>query len=198
MFSFHATKLFHTGEGGAIACGDRVLCHRINRLKNFGIADQETVECVGINGKMSELQAALGLAVLDHMEIETARRRAILAIYDERLRSLPGITLTPNLPGVESSCQYCAIRIDPREFGASRDQVHQTLKSFNVFARKYFYPLCSEYPSYRDQPSASAACLPVAQAAASQVLCLPLYGSLDHDAAHAICDIVQSLQAART
>ena len=103
----------------------------------------------------------------------------------------------PTLPGVESSCQYCAIRIDAREFGASRDQVHQTLKTFNVFARKYFYPLCSEYPAYRHHPSANPACLPVAQAAASQVLCLPLYGSLEHDAVNTICDIVQSLQVVR-
>ena len=197
MFSFHATKLFHTAEGGAIACADAGLRHRIDRLKNFGIADQETVECVGINGKMSELQAALGLAVLDHMDAESARRRAILAIYDQRLRAVPGITLMPELPGVESSVQYCAIRIDAGEFGASRDEVHQTLKTYNVFARKYFFPLCSDYPSYRDLPSADPALLPVARAAASQVLCLPLYGSLEHDAVHAICDIVQASQAIR-
>jgi dTDP-4-amino-4,6-dideoxygalactose transaminase len=198
MFSFHATKLFHTGEGGAIACGDAGLRHRVDRLKNFGIAGQESVECVGINGKMNELQAALGLAVLDHMDGETARRRRILETYAQRLGAMTGITMMPELPGVESSYQYCAVRIDAREFGASRDEVHETLKTFNVFARKYFYPLCSEYPSYRDHPSADPSCLPVARAAASQVLCLPLYGSLDLDAVHAICDIVQSRQPART
>ncbi len=196
MFSFHATKLFHTGEGGALACADPELRHRVDRLKNFGIAGQESVECVGINGKMSELQAAVGLAVLDHIGAETAKRREILSIYGERLGALRGITLTPELTGVQSSCQYCAIRIDAREFGASRDDVHQKLKTFNVFARKYFYPLCSDYPSYRDLPSANPACLPVARMAASQVLCLPLYGSLEHDAVHAICDIVESLQPA--
>jgi dTDP-4-amino-4,6-dideoxygalactose transaminase len=198
MFSFHATKLFHTAEGGAISCGDAGLRHRIDRLKNFGIAGQETVECVGINGKMNELQAALGLAVLDHMDDETARRRRILEIYAQRLGSIPGITMMPELPGVTSSYQYCAVRIDAREFGASRDEVHEALKTFNVFARKYFYPLCSEYSSYRDHPSADPSRLSVARAAASQVLCLPLYGSLDLDAVHAICDIVQSLQPART
>jgi dTDP-4-amino-4,6-dideoxygalactose transaminase len=198
MFSFHATKLFHTGEGGAIACSDAALRHRVDRLKNFGIAGQEIVECVGINGKMSELQAAFGLAVLDRMDEETARRRAILAIYEQRLAGLPGITLMPDVPGVESSYQYCAVRIDASQFGASRDDVHQTLKTFNVFARKYFYPLCSDYDCYRDEPSADPSCLPVARAAASQVLCLPLYGSLDHDAVHGICDIVQSVQTATT
>jgi dTDP-4-amino-4,6-dideoxygalactose transaminase len=198
MFSFHATKLFHTGEGGAIACADEKLRHRIDRLKNFGIAGPETVECVGINGKMSELQAAVGLAVLGCMADETARRRAILAIYTERLGRLRGMTLMREWPGVESSYQYCAVRIDAREFGASRDKVHQTLQTFNVFARKYFYPLCSDYPSYRDLPSASPDRLPVARTAASQVLCLPLYGSLGDDVVHAICDIVESVQPATT
>ena len=196
MFSFHATKLFHTGEGGAIACSDASLRYRVDRLKNFGIAGQEIVECVGINGKMSELQAALGLTVLDRMDEETARRRAILAIYEQRLAALPGITMMPEIPGVESSYQYCAVRIDASQFGASRDDVHQMLKTFNVFARKYFYPLCSDYDCYRDEPSVDPSRLPVARAAASQVLCLPLYGSLDHDAVHAICDIVQSVQTA--
>ena len=198
MFSFHATKLFHTGEGGAIVCNSAELRHRIDRLKNFGIADQETVECVGINGKMSELQAALGLAVLEHIAAETNRRRAILDLYAQRLAAIPGITLMPELAGVESSYQYCAVRIDSSLFGASRDDVHQTLKTFNVFARKYFYPLCSDYPSYRTLPSASPECLPVAHAAVSQVLCLPLYGSLDDDTVHSICDIVQSVAPQRT
>jgi len=198
MFSFHATKLFHTGEGGAIACKNEELRHRIDRLKNFGIADQETVECVGINGKMSELQAALGLAVLEHMDAETDRRRAILELYAGRFAAVPGITLTPELPGVQSSYQYCAVRFDPALFGASRDDVHQTLKTFNVFARKYFYPLCSDYPAYRTSASANPDCLPVARAAASQVLCLPLYGSLDDDTVHTVCDIVQSVPSHRS
>ncbi len=194
MFSFHATKLFHTAEGGAIACADPSLRHRIDRLKNFGIADQETVECVGLNGKMNELQAALGLEVLACMEPEVDNRRSILSMYRRRLSDVHGITLMPELAGVESSYQYCAIRIDSEAFGASRDDVHRTLKSYNVFARKYFYPLCSDYDCYRGLPSANPACLPVARAAASQVLCLPLYGSLDPSTVDTICDIVLSVK----
>jgi dTDP-4-amino-4,6-dideoxygalactose transaminase len=190
MFSFHATKLFHTAEGGAIACADEELRHRIERQKNFGIAGQETVECIGINGKMNELQAALGLSVLAGMDAEIRRRREILAMYQARLGGVPGLSLMPELPGVESSYQYCAVRIDGSTFGQSRDEVQQTLKSFNVFARKYFFPLCSDYDCYRDLPSADPACLPVARAAASQVLCLPLYGSLEPEAVQTICDIV--------
>jgi dTDP-4-amino-4,6-dideoxygalactose transaminase len=192
MFSFHATKLFHTAEGGAIACGDAALRHRIERQKNFGIAGQELVECVGINGKMNELQAALGLSVLAGMDAEIDQRRAILTIYQERLGGVRGLTLMPELPGVENSYQYCAVRIDGSRFDQSRDEVHQTLKTYNVFARKYFYPLCSDYDCYRDLPSADPACLPVARLAASQVLCLPLYGSLEPSAVHTICDIVLS------
>ena len=192
MFSFHATKLFHTAEGGAIACADAALRHRIERQKNFGIAGQELVECVGINGKMNELQAALGLSVLAGMDVEIEQRRAILAIYQERLGGVRGLTLMPELPGVENSYQYCAVRIDGSRFGRSRDEVQQTLKTYNVFARKYFYPLCSDYDCYRDLPSADPACLPVARLAASQVLCLPLYGSLEPSAVRTICDIMLS------
>ena len=192
MFSFHATKLFHTAEGGAIACADAALRHRIERQKNFGIAGQELVECVGINGKMNELQAALGLSVLEGMDAEIDQRRAILSIYQERLGDVRGLALMPELPGVENSYQYCAVRIDGSRFGRSRDEVQQTLKTYNVFARKYFYPLCSDYDCYRDLPSADPACLPVARLAASQVLCLPLYGSLEPSAVHTICDIMLS------
>ena len=194
MFSFHATKLFHTAEGGAVSCGDAALRHRIERLKNFGIADQETVECVGLNGKMNELQAVLGLSVLECLDAEVALRRTILARYRQRLGGVPGLTLTPELAGVDSSYQYCAVRIDAAVFGQSRDAVHQGLKAFNVFARKYFYPLCSDYDCYRGLPSADPAGLPVAHAAASQVLCLPLYGSLPVSAVDAICDMLLSFR----
>src|SRR5215831_8220674 len=121
MFSFHATKLFHTAEGGAIASADAAFRQRIDRLKNFGIAGQESVESVGLNGKMNELQAALGLAVLDCMADELQKRRTILATYKRLLDGLPGISFMPELDDVESSCQYCVIRIDARAFGRTRD-----------------------------------------------------------------------------
>jgi len=197
MFSFHATKLFHTAEGGAVACGDAALRHRIERLKNFGIADQETVEGIGLNGKMNELQAALGLSVLAGMDTEVAKRKALLAIYQQRFGDVRGLALMPALPGVESSYQYCAVRFDANAFGRSRDDVHRALKSYNVFARKYFYPLCSDYECYRHLPSADPARLPVARAAASQVLCLPLYGQLDPAVVNTICDIVLSIGESR-
>ena len=194
MFSFHATKLFHTAEGGALACRDEALRHRIERLKNFGIADQETVETVGLNGKMSELQAALGLEVLACIDDELSRRRHILAAYRRALADIPGVSFLPELPGVVSSCQYCVIRIDPREFGRSRDDVQQALKRYNVFTRKYFYPLCSEYATYRDLPSSAPENLPVANQAVGEVLCLPLYGALDLATVETICELIAAEQ----
>jgi dTDP-4-amino-4,6-dideoxygalactose transaminase len=192
MFSFHATKLFHTAEGGAIACTEAALAHRLYLLKNFGIAGQEDVECVGLNGKMNELQAALGLAVLERTDEEIASRKALMARYRARLDGARGLRLMPDLPGVESSYQYCTLRVDAAAFGRSRDELQEHLKTYNVFARKYFFPLCSDYECYRALPSADPAFLPVARAAASQVLCLPLYGSLGVPAVETICDIIRS------
>src|SRR5918993_1272346 len=190
MFSFHATKLFHTGEGGALACATRELKTTIDNLKNFGILNQEEVGDPGLNGKMNELQAALGLAVLDHVADEIDRRAAIDARYRARLEGVPGLTLLPQLPGVTDSRQYFVVRIDEAGFGRSRDAVHAELKTMNVMTRKYFYPLCSDYPCYRDLPSAAAVRLPVAQRAVREVLCLPIYGTLTLDAVDRICDLL--------
>ncbi len=195
MFSFHATKLFHTAEGGALTAPKADSKAAFDHLKNFGILNQEEVDVVGINGKMNELQAALGLAVLDCVAEEVTRRQAIIARYRERLAGVPGIALMPAPAGVESSCQYFVIRIDAAGFGASRDVVFDTLKGYNVFARKYFFPLCTDYACYSDLPSAAPGRLPVASSIVKQVLCLPLYGTLPLTAVDTICDIVRGVQA---
>ncbi len=195
MFSFHATKLFHTAEGGALTCPKADSKTAFDHLKNFGILNQEEVDVVGINGKMNELQAALGLAVLDCVEEEVARRKIIIARYREQLANLPGLTLMPEPAGVESSCQYFVVRIDAAGFGASRDVVFDTLKTYNVLARKYFYPLCTDYACYSDLPSAGRGRLPVAHAVVDQVLCLPLYGTLPLSAVDTICAIIRDIQA---
>jgi dTDP-4-amino-4,6-dideoxygalactose transaminase len=194
MFSFHATKLFHTAEGGALACGDQARRAKIDLLKNFGIVGPETVSCVGINGKMNEVQAAIGLAVLDCLQDEIASRKALLGLYRRLLGSVVGITMVPEVPGVVSNHQYCAIQIDEHRFGCSRDVVHRELEKYNVISRKYFFPLCSDYPCYRDLPSADPVRLPVARQAAQRVLCLPLYGTLEPAAVETICEIVATLQ----
>ena len=194
MFSFHATKLFHSAEGGALTCASRKTRELFDQLKNFGILNQEAVGPIGINGKMNELQAALGLAVLDCVPEELHRRQGVIARYRERLAGIAGLTVMEEPEGVESSCQYFVVRVDPITFGCSRDAVFDGLKHYNVFARKYFYPLCSEYESYRDLPSSAPGLLPVAAEAARQVLCLPVYGSLSLAACDAICDMIREIQ----
>jgi len=193
MFSFHATKLFHTAEGGALACADPALKARIDDLRNFGIHGPDAVEAIGLNGKMSELHAALGLAVLDGIAEELTRRARLLVIYRERFAELGGITWLAGLSGVDSSCQYCVIRVDEAVFGCSRDALHRELRAYNVFTRKYFYPLCSQYDCYRGLPSAAPSNLPVATRAAQGVLCVPLYGGLSETDVNRICDMVAAV-----
>ena len=191
MLSFHATKLFHTAEGGALVTGDDQLRQRIDLLRNFGIKNETTVLECGINGKMSELHAALGLCALSLIENERAGRRELAAVYRERLSDLPGVTLMPTPPNVILSDQYFVIRIGEKQFGMSRDALCEALKRFKVFARRYFSPLCSEYPHYKSLPSADSARLPVAHVVAQEVLCLPFYGALGMDGAHRICDMIE-------
>jgi len=193
MFSFHATKLFHTAEGGALACADPALKARIDDLRNFGIHGPDAVEAIGLNGKMSELHAALGLAVLEGIAEELTRRARLLVIYRERFAELGGIAWLAGLSGVDSSCQYCVIRVDEAGFGCSRDALHRELRAYNVFTRKYFYPLCSQYDCYRGLPSAAPSNLPVAIRAAQEVLCVPLYGGLSETDVNRICDMVAAI-----
>ena len=196
MFSFHATKLFHTAEGGALACADPLLKARIDDLRNFGIHGPDLVEAIGLNGKMTELQAALGLCVLDGLDAELAQRRRLLAQYRDRVAAIDGVAWYHTGRLEDDSCQYAVVRVDESRFGCSRDALHEDLRRFNVFTRKYFYPLCADYPCYRDLPSASPAALPVASRAVREVLCLPLYGGLDAADVDRICDMIAFVGAA--
>lgn len=193
MFSFHATKLFHTAEGGALAVRDAALKRRIDLLKNFGIKNEFEVMMPGINGKMNELQAAMGMAVLGYIEQERATRRRVADIYRSRLQGLPGFSFNPTFDHVRNSYQYFIVRIDANICGKTRDQIYDGLKKFNIYARKYFYPLCSEYSCYRQLPSAHPENLPVAHRAASEVLSLPFFGALSDDDAHRVCDVLTYL-----
>ncbi len=188
--SFHATKLFHTGEGGAVVAPDAACDRKLKLLRNFGIASEVDVPLAGINGKLSELQAALGLHVLPLVDEEMTRRREIAAIYRERLGRLPGMQTVSVPEGISDSLQYFVVRISDR---GARDALYERLKSFNVFARRYFYPLCSTFPSYRELPSSRADRLPVAHAVANEVLCLPFFGALGPEGTEQICDIIDYL-----
>jgi dTDP-4-amino-4,6-dideoxygalactose transaminase len=196
MFSFHATKLFHTAEGGALAVRDADLKARVDLLKNFGIKNEEEVVLPGINGKMNELQAALGRVVLRHVEAERARRANIAAIYRQRLAGVPGLRLVSMPNGARDSHQYLILRVDTRAAGCSRDALQARLKRFNIVTRKYFHPLCSQYGCYRHLPSAHPENLPNAHRVAAEVLSLPYYGGLSDDDLHRICDAIDYSLAA--
>lgn len=199
MFSFHATKLFHTAEGGAVTVKNGQLKTRMDLLQNFGIKNEEEVIMPGINGKMNELQAAMGLAVLDHIEEERNKRQKLFKAYCRFLEGIDGIGICNNNgkkeeDGIKKSYQYFVIRIDEKKFGRSRDDVYEMFKKFNVFTRKYFYPLCSEYACYSQLPSSGSSNLPIAHEVVNEVLCLPFYGQLGIDNAEKICMILKSFR----
>lgn len=194
MFSFHATKLFHTAEGGALALKDIKLKTKIDLLKNFGIKNEEMVIENGINGKMNEIQAALGLLVLKHIKKERRKRKKILEVYKEHLHYIKGISYLEYSPHIKPSYQYFVIRIDQKELGQSRDDVYEKFKKYNVFTRKYFYPLCSQYPHYKNLPSSKKSSLPIAHKVVEEVLSLPFYGNLSLKDVGKICNILKSFQ----
>jgi dTDP-4-amino-4,6-dideoxygalactose transaminase len=193
MFSFHATKLFHTAEGGAIVMNDPTLKQRMELLKNFGIANDITVSAVGVNSKMNELQAAMGLCLIDVVADEKAKRRLIAEVYHDRLGGLQGVRVPRLADPAFDSLQYYCLRIDRHEARVSRDEMYEGLKSYNVFARRYFYPLCSDYEPYRHLPSSARDNLPVANRVGDEVLCLPFFGALGTDSAEQICDAVTAI-----
>jgi dTDP-4-amino-4,6-dideoxygalactose transaminase len=189
--SFHATKLFSTIEGGALISQSEDIKKKIYYLKNFGIADEETVIGPGINGKMNEFQAAFGLLELELVEEEIRQRKNLTEIYRRGLREIPGIHCFEDLPGVSHNYSYFPVLIDEQVYGKNRDQLADLLKLCNIFPRKYFYPLCSSYSCYRDLPSAQFKRLPVANHIVKQVLCLPIYGELDVSIVQTICNIIR-------
>ena len=163
-------------------------------LKNFGIKNEEEVVMPGINGKMNELQAIMGLVLLNYIDEERKKRKILSDTYCECLRNIEGISLPKGNHEGRNSYQYFVLRIDEKLFGRSRNYVYDELKKYNVFTRKYFYPLCSEYTCYRHIPSSNPANLPVANKVANEVLCMPFYGQLSIADVERICDILKHLR----
>jgi dTDP-4-amino-4,6-dideoxygalactose transaminase len=189
VLSFHATKVFNTFEGGAIICRDRKTKQRIDFLKNFGFADELTVVAPGINGKMNEFQAALGLLQLKYVDEAIARRREIDKIYRAKLMGLAGIRLLEIPTDCTMNFSYFPILVGP-EFPLKRDDLYAKLKEHGVYSRRYFYPLISDAPMYRQLASAAADNLPVAKRIAAQILCLPIYPALTDEEVERVCDLV--------
>ncbi len=197
VLSFHGTKLFTTFEGGAIITKDEKLKRRIDFLKNFGFADEVTVVGPGINGKMNEFQAALGLLSLEYVKHEIEGREVAANLYQHLLGGVNGITTFAPPEDISYNYAHFPILIDGGEFGRSRDQVYEELKRHSVFGRRYFYPLISDMPTYRNLPSARKENLPVASKIAERVLCLPMYGALEPREVEFVCDCILNMPTRR-
>lgn len=196
ILSFHATKVFNTFEGGAIICHDEKMKKRIDFLKNFGFAGETTVIAPGINAKMSEFQAALGLLQLKYINEAIEKRKRITYTYREHLSNVKGIRFLNDTEGVKHNYAYFPIFINQEEYGKSRDEVYEELKKHNIHARRYFYPLISQFPTYKGLSSAVSKNLPIAEEIAKQVLCLPIYPDLDFDSIVKIYNIIQNIECA--
>lgn len=188
MFSFHATKVFHSIEGGLAVCRDGKTLQRLSDLKNFGIHGPEEVPFVGGNAKMNEFCAAMGLCNLRHLEEEIEKRRRAVEQYRGRLSGVPGLRLNPIQPGVRSNNAYFPVVFDGYRY--SRDQVFDRLAEAGIHARKYFYPLTNSFACYRGRPGFDPADTPVAAHVADRVLTLPLYADLSPEDVDRICDII--------
>jgi dTDP-4-amino-4,6-dideoxygalactose transaminase len=191
VLSFHATKVFTTFEGGAIVCQDDKTKQRIDYLKNFGFADEVTVMAPGINGKMSEFQAALGLLQLKYVGRAIERRKQIDARYRRCLEELPGIKCMAEPKETLRNYAYFPIRIG-NEYCLSRDELYARLRANNIFARRYFYPLISAFPMYRGLYSSAPENLPVANRVTKEILCLPIYPQLADSEVDRIAKIIRS------
>lgn len=189
MFSFHATKVFNTIEGGGVTYSDPTLSKALDCMKNFGITGTETVESIGFNAKMNEFQAAMGLVNLPNYERDRAKREAIVTAYNDRLQNLPGVKLMTKQVGVRSNYAYYPVVFEGE--GWDRDAVADWLASHDIYVRKYFYPLVNDFDCYKSVYSSRFT--PVARRLASQVVTLPLYSELALEDVDRICGLIEAV-----
>lgn len=190
MFSFHATKVFNTIEGGAIAYSEAALEDKLYNLKNFGIADEETIESIGSNAKMNEFQAAMGLCNLLHITEEIQKRKKVVERYRENLQDVAGIKFTCDQENVESNYAYFPITVDEKTYGMTRDEVYDYLQENEIYSRKYFYPLTSAFDCYKGKFDSGKT--PVAEYISERVLTLPLYADLPLESVDRICGLIKN------
>lgn len=194
VMSFHATKVFNTFEGGAIVSHDEKTKKHIDQLKNFGIINETTVITPGINGKMNEFQAALGLLQLKYVDSAIEERRQLTGFYRKTLKDIPGLTFFQTTTDVEYNYAYFPVCIYEKKFGKNRDEVYEKLVSNNIFCRRYFYPLISQFPMYCNLESAKPGRMPIAERITREVLCLPIYPGLDISAVNLIGELIKSVR----
>ncbi len=190
VLSFHATKVFNTFEGGAIVCHSEKDKRRIDHLKNFGFVDETTVVSLGINGKMSEVNAAFGLLQLRGIDAALAKRKVISDRYRAAFKDVVGLRYLEDVAGEVANYAYFPILLD-EAYPIDRDTLFARLRQHNIYARRYFYPLLTDFPMYRGLPSAAPNCLPVARHLASRVLCLPIFPALTEQAQDLVIHLVQ-------
>ena len=179
--SFHATKVYNTIEGGALVCHDEKTKKRIDYLKNFGFAGELQIVAPGINGKIDEIRSAYGLLNLKQVDTAIEARHQIAIKYRKVLRNVNGLHVMEDIPGVRHNYSYFPIFVDAEKYGMTRDELYFKMKEQNVFGRRYFYPLISEFSTYRGLDSARLDNLPVAHKIANSVICLPMYAGLSED-----------------
>ncbi|EFI32837.1 DegT/DnrJ/EryC1/StrS aminotransferase [Desulfonatronospira thiodismutans ASO3-1] len=194
ILSFHATKVFNTFEGGAIICHDAKTKKRIDYLKNFGFVGETTVIAPGINAKMNEFQAGIGLLQLKYFDQVVEQRKAITKRYQELLSDIEGISFIHQDPDVTYNHAYFPIFIDQEKCGRCRDDIYEKLKAHNYFGRRYFYPLISTFNAYKSLPSAEPENLPVATRKANQVICLPIYPGLEMEHVENIAALIREFK----
>jgi dTDP-4-amino-4,6-dideoxygalactose transaminase len=192
VMSFHATKVYNTFEGGAIVCHDEATKKRIDNLKNFGFVNETTVIAPGINAKMNEIQAAMGLLQLKYINASIQKRKQIAKLYRKNLKGIPGIIFLEDIPKVKSCYSYFPILIEKSQYGKNRDWLYEELKKHNIFGRRYFYPLISQFPTYRGLESAQPGKMPIAESVTEKVICLPIYPDLNLSFIDKICKIVEN------
>ena len=188
MFSFHATKVFNTIEGGGLTYSDNLLTERINMLKNFGITSPETIDEVGTNAKMNEFAAAMGLCNLRHINEEILKRKKVFERYISNLKDVPGIKLISFKDNVKPNYAYFPVVFDKKVFGKNRDEIMDILSKNEIYTRKYFYPLITDFACYNKEYDSSL--IPVAKEISENVLTLPMYADLDISDVDRICNII--------
>ena len=188
--SFHATKVYNTVEGGAMVMHDEKMKKRIDYLKNFGFANETTVVGPGINSKMDEVRSAYGLLNLKQVDAAIEARHQVAIKYREALRNVEGITFFDDMPGVKHNYSYFPIFVDAKKYGMTRDELYFKMKEQNVLGRRYFYPLISEFSTYRGLESAKPENLPEAHKMADSVICLPMHHALNNDDIQRILDCI--------
>lgn len=193
MFSCHSTKVFHSIEGGILSFKDKELKKKLYLLKNFGISGPETVELVGMNAKMNEFQALMGYLNLKYIDDNIEKRKRLVCKYRELLNKIEGIRYLEDIEGVKHNYSYFPIVVDENIFRKTRDELYERLKEYNIFTRKYFYPLVTDFECFKNEYNSSEN-IPTAKYVADRVLTLPLYSDLKIEAVEKICNIIEKIR----